>query len=206
MITLFLLISLISFVGSLHPGAVNLAVIQATIEQNRRVGLWLALGGSLPEIAYSTLAVRSLALVDSQTSWFSLLKILPVPVLFVAGLLAFRQKKASAITVPQATETASFPFWRGLFLASANPQLLPFWSAVWLYLHGTLLLMAAGPLSQWVFSLGTASGAFVFLASTVWLADRYRTRILHHLNHSHLNRLTGITFIGMALWQAFQAL
>ncbi|WP_338869744.1 LysE family transporter [Spirosoma sp. SC4-14] len=203
MITLFLLVSLISFIGSLHPGAVNIAVMQATIGQSRRAGFWLALGGSLPEIAYSTIAIRSLALVNPNTVWFSLLKILPIPVLLIAGLIAFRQKKRA---VPIAQQPSAFPFWKGIVLSSANPQLLPFWSAVWLYLHGTLLFTPIGPLSQWVFSFGTATGAFVLLSGIVWLADRYRTGLLHYLNHSRLNRLTGAAFIGMALWQISQFL
>ena len=63
MLTVFLVVSVISFVGSIHPGTVNLAVVQTTLGHSRRAGLYLALGGSLPELVYSLLAVNGLMLL-----------------------------------------------------------------------------------------------------------------------------------------------
>ncbi|CCH53665.1 hypothetical protein BN8_02778 [Fibrisoma limi BUZ 3] len=207
MLLLFLIVCVISFAGSLHPGTVNLAVLQTTLSQNRRAGLWLALGGSLPEIGYSALAAGGLMLIPMNSGWTMFLTIAPIPVLLGAGVAAFRQKPVLLTTSP--VSPPALPFWKGLALGGTNPQLLPFWSAVWLYLSqvtiGSRMLVPAGQVgSQLVFALGTAVGAFGLLVSIVWLADRQRYRIVRYLSGPWINRLTGSLFIGMALWQVVQ--
>ncbi|MEZ0609018.1 LysE family translocator [Fibrella sp. WM1] len=210
MLLLFCLVSAISFAGSVHPGPVNLAVVQATLSQSRRAGLWLALGGSLPEIAYSALAAGGLMLLPANSPWLVWLMYLPVPVLLGAGIAAFRQRPAPVVDMASAPSVA-LPFWKGLVLSATNPQLLPFWSAVWLWLGqatvGSQRLLPTGqPASQWVFALSTAVGAFGLLTTYVWLADRQRHRLVTYLSGPWVGRLTGAAFIGMALWQALQLL
>lgn len=209
MLLLFLIVSIISFAGSIHPGTVNLAVLQTTLSQSRRAGLWLALGGSLPEIGYSALAAGGLMLLPTNSHWTALLTYAPIPVLLGAGVAALRQKPV--ILTMLATNGAHSPFWKGMALGGTNPQLLPFWSAVWLYLsRGTIgthkLVPDGGPAGQWVFALGTATGAFGLLVSVVWLAHGQRQRIIQYLSGSWINRLTGGLFIGMALWQMIRVI
>jgi len=209
MLLLFLIVSVISFAGSIHPGTVNLAVVQTTLSQSRRAGLWLALGGSLPEIGYSALAAGGLMLIPMHSNWTVVLTYAPIPVLLGAGIAAFRQKPV--VLNVTTTNGVSLPFWKGVALGGTNPQLLPFWSAVWLYLSqatiGNQMLIPAGQFaSQWVFALGTAAGAFGLLVLVVWLADWQRQRIVHYLNGPWINRLAGGLFIGMALWQLSRAL
>ncbi|AQG78296.1 LysE family translocator [Spirosoma montaniterrae] len=206
MIALFLLVSLISFVGSLHPGAVNVAVAQTTLTRSPRAGLWLALGGSLPEVGYSALAVQGLSQLDTQAAWYMTLQLLSVPVLLLIGVASLRQRP-QAITPETGSNTNQlFPFWRGLGLATTNPQLLPYWSAVWLYMsQATIgnqpLVPPDQPGSRWVFAVGAAVGAFSLLAGVVRLANRQRHRITPYLNSPWMNRLTGSFFIGLAVWQ-----
>lgn len=199
MVLLFLIVCLISFAGSIHPGPVNLAVVQTTLSQNQRAGLWLALGGSLPEIAYSALAAGGLMLIPADSRWWVVLMYAPIPVLLGAGIASFRQKP---VVLSQAVGAGtSFPFWKGVALAATNPQLLPFWSAVWLYLSSHRVVPVGYAASQWVFALGTSAGAFALLVSVALLANWQRQRIVHYLNGRWINRLTGLAFIGMALWQ-----
>jgi threonine/homoserine/homoserine lactone efflux protein len=203
MLLLFVLVSVISFAGSIHPGTVNLAVAQTTLSQSRQAGLWLALGGSLPEIAYSILAAGGVALLPTGDTWHTVLTYAPIPVLLGAGLASFRQKPV-VFNLSVHTNEGTAPFWKGVILGGTNPQLLPFWSAVWLYLSGHMLVGQRG--SQWVFALATSVGAFALLAGVVWLADRKRDAIARYLNGRWINRLTGGLFIGMALWQLVRVL
>ncbi len=209
MFLLFILVSLISFLGSIHPGTVNLAVIQTTLSQSRRAGLWLALGGSLPELFWSSVAAGGLMLLPMQSAWTSWLAYAPIPVLLGAGVMAFRQKPvvfADVTTQGQPAVGALIPFWKGVVLGGSNPQLLPFWSAVWLYLSGSMLVPVGQPGSLWVFATGTAAGAFGLLGLVAWLANRKRQQVLHYLSGRWLNRLTGGLFVGMALWQFIRLL
>lgn len=204
MLLLFVIVCVISFAGSIHPGAVNLAVVQTTLSQSRRAGLWLALGGSLPEIGYSGLAAGGLMLIPMGSVWTVVLSYISIPVLLGAGVASLRQKPVvlNALT----TAGTAFPFWKGVALGSTNPQLLPFWSAVWLYLSAHMLVPSGQSGSQWVFALGTAAGALGLLVGVVWLADWQRQRVVQYLNGPWLNRLTGGMFVGMALWQMVRVL
>ncbi len=204
MLSLFLLVSVISFVGSLHPGTVNVAVAQTTLSQSRRAGLWLALGGSLPEFAYGGLAAGGLMMLPQRAGWVEWLAYAPIPVLLLAGIAAFRQKPVVLDQVP--SSRSALPFWKGLALGSTNPQLLPFWSAVWLYLSANMLIPEQSTTSQWIFALGTSAGAFGLLAGVVWLSDQQRERIGKYLSGRWLNWLTGGLFVGMALWQLVRVL
>ncbi|MEZ0486357.1 LysE family translocator [Fibrella aquatica] len=200
MLPLFLLVSAISFAGSIHPGSVNLAVVQATLSQSRRAGLWLALGGSLPEVVYSALAAGGLMLIPADSRWWIVLIYLPIPVLLLAGVASFRQKP---LVLNQQTDSSTLaPFWKGVVLAGTNPQLIPFWSAVWLYLSSTRLVSVGDSASQWAFALGTSAGAFALLVVVAFLTHWQRYRIVSYLNGRLLNQLAGGAFIGMALWQA----
>jgi threonine/homoserine/homoserine lactone efflux protein len=200
MLLLFVLVSVISFAGSIHPGTVNLAVVQTTLSQSRRAGLWLALGGSLPEIGYSALAAGGLMLLPTGPVWMLIFTYAPIPILLGAGIAAFRQKPVVLQTI--AADGSTLPFWKGVALGGSNPQLLPFWSAVWVYLsvHKLVPMGQAGS-GQWVFALGTATGAFALLVGVVWLADRQRQRVAQYLSGPWINRLTGGLFVGMAVWQ-----
>lgn len=203
MLALFVLVSIISFAGSIHPGTVNVAVAQTTLSQSRSAGLWLALGGSLPEFAYGGLAAGGLMLLPKNADWLKWLAYAPIPVLLGAGIAAFYQRPVPLNEDP--TTSTRRPFWKGLALAGINPQLLPFWSAVWLYLSANMLIPDHSA-SQWVFALGTSAGAFGLLAGVVWVSHRQRERIARYLNGTWLNRLTGVFFIGMALWQFVRVL
>ncbi|QHV99794.1 LysE family translocator [Spirosoma endbachense] len=209
MLLLFFIVCIISFAGSIHPGSVNLAVVQTTLSQSKRAAVWLALGGSLPEIAYSSLAAGGLMLIPTDSNWMIVLAYVPIPVLLGAGIASFRQKPV--VINPSSDGGLSLPFWKGVVLGSTNPQLLPFWSAVWLYLSRAtigshMLVPMSQSASQWVFALGTATGAFGLLIVVVWLTHRHRQRIVQYLNGPWINRLTGALFIGMALWQTIQVL
>lgn len=202
MLLLFMLVSVISFAGSIHPGTVNVAVLQTTLSQSRSAGLWLALGGSLPEIGYSALAAGGLMLLPTGSTWAAVLSYASVPVLLGAGVAAFRQKPVTLTAKATNTVPTPYPFWKGVVLGSTNPQLLPFWSAVWLYLTSRMPIPTGQAGSQWIFALGTATGAFGLLVGVVWLADRQRQRVVYYLSGQWINRLTGGLFISMALWQA----
>ena len=89
-------------------------------------------------------------------------------------------------------------FGRGLLLSLISPQLLTFWSAVWLSLPHETVQVAGAP---WVFALGAATGAFVLLMGYAWLATHYRQRLLHYLTKRWLNWLSGGFLIAMACWR-----
>jgi threonine/homoserine/homoserine lactone efflux protein len=133
--------------------------------------------------------------VGGPDGWRTGLAWASVGVLLVAGIVALRPR----VVVVAPLRPGTLPFWRGLALSGINPQLVPFWSAVWL-----ALAPVPGPATYRAFALGAAGGAFALLALYVWLAHRYRGWLLHYLGLRWLNRLSGGFLLSMAAWQAFK--
>ena len=80
---LFSFVTLISFAGSIQLGAVNLAVVQTTLNRNFSAGILVAVGGSIPEFIYSFLALKGLFFVQKNQFILDILNFTIIPVFLV---------------------------------------------------------------------------------------------------------------------------
>ena len=124
---IFSLVALISFAGSIHIGAVNLAVVQATLNRNLSAGILVAIGGSIPEFIYSFLALKGLFFVQKNQFIFEILNLSVIPIFLVMGISNLFQKPVNTIENKPQISTKNIDFIRGFSLGMLNPQLLPFW-------------------------------------------------------------------------------
>lgn len=198
----FLFASGVSFAGSLQVGLVNVAVAGAVLARGRRAALWMALGGCLPELFYASLAIVAGNLL-MRHPWTALFTDYGLAAVFlgvgVAALL--RKPHTPQNSIRQAGQTQN-AFWRGLGLAMANPQLLPFWLGVYAYAQRTLFPLGSLAL-QASFVCGTAFGAWLLLFVLVQATHRHRQYILSWLRHYGSGRVVGWLFIALALWKLF---
>jgi threonine/homoserine/homoserine lactone efflux protein len=185
---LFLVVALISFVGSIQIGAVSMAVIQTTLSRNRSAGIWVALGGSIPEFIFSFIALKGLLFLQHNQSIIDWLNILIIPIFLLLGLFSLFQK--------------DFDFAKGFSLGMINPQLLPFWffSLVYISKYFSINTLSA----KIAFVLGTGAGAFAILVVFAQLTHRYHLSIRKVLKNYPINRLMAFVFIGLALIQAIK--
>lgn len=203
-LSIFSLTFLISFLGSVHPGPVNLSVVQATLRRGFRTGLWLAAGGCVPEIVYGLLAVQGVKLFERLPGLFEALRIAVVPVLLGLGALTIvRSYRASAPEPkPEVNVRGRYSFGQGLVLSLLNPQLLPFWVVILVWYHGHPWLRVGTAAQQGAFVAGTSLGAFGILWVYARLVHRHRARIDRYLHAERFDRAMGWGFVGLALWQA----
>ncbi len=193
----FFLIFIISFAGSIHLGTVNVAVIETTLSKNVQAGLWLAAGGSLPEILYTIIAIWGQSYLQKNTQITQFLNWLVVPVFLIIGLMyVFQKPKPKTI---QAVSNADGNFLKGFWLALVNPQLLPFWLVVATYI-GSQYAMSNFSI-QFAFVSGAALGAFAILCIFAFISQKLQSKISPFLNKYPLNKIVGGIFIAMALIQ-----
>lgn len=207
MLSIFLIFTLtfgISFLGSVHPGPVNLSVVQATLRRGYRTGLWLAAGGCVPEILYGLLAVQGVRLFERWPGLFEGLRIAVVPVLLGLGAWTIWRTYQPHFSKPQpvADTGGHYSFGRGLVLSLLNPQLLAFWVVILVWYHGHPWLRVSTAAQQVAFVAGTSLGAFGILWVYAWLVRRHRARIDRYLHAERFDRAMGWGFVGLALWQA----
>ncbi|MDZ7934308.1 MAG: LysE family transporter [Emticicia sp.] len=199
---LFLVVALISFVGSIQIGAVSMAVIQTTLSRSRSAGIWVALGGSIPEFIFSFIALKGLLFLQHNQSIIDWLNILIIPIFLLLGLYSFFQKEPDNEEGLIIESQKNFDFAKGFSLGMINPQLLPFWffSLVYISKYFSINTLSA----KYAFVLGTGVGAFAILVVFAQLTHRYHLRIKKVLKNYPVNRLMAFVFIGLALIQAIK--
>ncbi|TAF94271.1 MAG: hypothetical protein EAZ14_08575 [Runella slithyformis] len=202
-IFIFFVTAAVSFVGSLQLGPVNVSVVQATLQQNRQAGFWVAVGGVLPEMVYAVLAVWAGSwLVIYPTVWQTL-EWLAVPALLILGFFTYcTPERAPLVSV--ATSRGSKPLLRGFALGLLNPQLFPYWLVVLVQFKSYKLLNISTFSQKMAFVLGTAGGAFGLLLGFIYLAYRRKAWLMQQLGQVPLNKYLGAFFGLLALIQALK--
>ena len=202
---IFLITFIISFLGSIHPGPLNLSVIQITLRKNLSLGLLMALGGIIPEIIYGYLAVEGVMIFEKYPIIFELMKWAVVPILLIMGYLELTKMKKNNdineyIFEEISSEKRKF-FSKGFFLSLFNPQLLPFWIVILVNYQNHNYLKISDLSDKIWFILGASTGAFILNYVYARVASMKREQIFRTLNQNRFEQLIGWTFLGMGILQ-----
>jgi threonine/homoserine/homoserine lactone efflux protein len=213
---IFLITFLISFIGSIHPGPLNLSVIQTTLQKSLTPALLMALGGVIPEIIYGYLAVEGVMIFEKYPIVFKVMQWAVVPILLFLGIqqiIASRQTKKEIISSQNITQGASTrgastrgastrgASTRGFFLSLFNPQLLPYWIVILANYQNYESLRISDLSDKILFVLGTSTGAFALNYVYAYIAHTQREKIFKYLNQNRFEQIIGWTFVGMGLLQ-----
>ena len=182
-LSLFLVATAASFIGSLQAGVVNTAVLAHTIKWGRLAGRRMALGGAVPEFVYAGVAFLGAGWLVQVLGMGTMgITLVVASILLLLGLyfLFFYHPKQAAIGEDKLTGDLR----RGLLLGFANPQLLLFWCGV------RLMVVSWGmDGSSMVELLGFATGAFVSAIVLLMILVRMGVRAQERLTPIGLRRL-----------------
>ena len=192
----FLVAFMVSYMGSIPPGTINISTMQLSIQGKRRAAVFLSLAASLVEFVYAGITVR-FQLILSESAWFTehfyIITAIPMVVLGVANLWTSTDSK-SFLTRVKATGRSGFK--RGLILGLLNPLTLPYWLTVTAYLQTHQLISLEGSLF-WYYLMGISVGTFILLVSIILLGRKF-SRIAD--NQFLVHRLPGLIFIGLGTY------
>ena len=201
---LILLVScLVSFVGSLQLGPVNLFVINSVLFNTKKAAFWVAVGGSLPEFIYCALAIYTSSFLQTSSLFLFVFKIIFILILVCIAIVFFikKTKEIHFSNSNHNNETLTKNFIKGFSLAALNPQLLPFWIFVEVYFNSTKLLKIQSNLHCFSFILGAGLGAFILLISLILIVTKYKAGIAKYINHIYYNKMLAILFLLIAAQQ-----
>lgn len=205
---IFIITFFISFLGSIHPGPLNLSVIQITICKNLSLGLLMALGGIVPEIIYGYLAVEGVMIFEKYPLIFDFMKWAVVPILIVMGISELIKKRKQPTINDYAFDSFSPEKWqtfsKGLFLSLFNPQLLPFWVVILVNYQNYDYLKINNFSEKLLFMAGTSAGAFALNYTYAYTAHSKREKIFQYLNQNRFEQIIGWTFILMGALQGIK--
>ena len=205
---IFLFTFIISFLGSIHPGPLNLSVIQITLRKSVSMGLLMAFGGIIPEIIYGYLAVEGVMIFELYPIIFEVMKWAVVPILLGMGFLELTKKRKDNNINDYAFEEISSKKWqtfsKGFFLSLFNPQLLPFWIVILVNYQNYEYLKISELSHKIWFVLGASTGAYTLNYGYVYMANVKREKIFRYLNQNRFEQIIGWTFVAMGFIQVLK--
>jgi len=203
-VLIFIFSSLLSFIGSLQLGAVNLFVINSSLQQGKRTAHFIAIGGVVPEFIYCALAVYAGNLFLVYPAVEFVFKLMLILVFSIIGVTYFLKKhKHLELNTTQSPATAhnGKSFLKGFTLAILNPQLLPFWLFVLVWFNSIHVLEVKTSLSKLAYISGAGFGALILLITLAETVSKYRARVMIYLNNKYYYKILAMFFFAVALQQ-----
>lgn len=193
-VQVFLIGLVFSFIGSIPPGTLNLAVLQLGMEYKIKAALRFALAVSIIEYPYAWIAVVFEDWVTSSPMIVDNFQLITAVVMIVIGGFAiWSARKPSDFSV-KFNESG---FRRGIVLSILNPMAIPFWIGVTAYLKAQEWVDLS---SQWLlhsYVLGTSVGVMILLTIFTFLAKRLASYVK---DNRYVKLIPGITLLVLGLY------
>ncbi|ULQ57860.1 LysE family translocator [Flavihumibacter rivuli] len=193
---------LISFLGSLPLGTLNISAMQIAVQENTRRALAFAAGVALVEIIYVRLSLKGVDWIMSNQRIFYILEWVTVVLFLVLGISSIRAAMAApGERMNILLDNKMNRFFLGLSMSAVNPVQIPFWFLWSSYLFSIHLLQST-TLAFNVYTLGigigTVTGLLLFIYGGKWLVRRMNA------GQKFLNILVGIVFLLSAGIQCYR--
>ncbi len=204
MLEVFFSALLISFLGQLPFGNMNLTATQLAVQEGYKNAWKYALGIVLIEILYLRLALTAMDWIVEHKLVFTIMGWLTVVVFLALGILSLimarkQNKEKKGLLLNNKLDR----FVLGLSVSAINPAQIPFW-----FIWSTQLIQ--GKVLQTTFldfnlftggaAVGSLAGLAVYIYGGKWAIEKMKA------SNRQLNTFMGIVFILAALWQLYNML
>lgn len=186
---------LVSYIGSIPPGTINISVMQLAILRRNRAAIFLAFAACLVEFFYAGITVQFHLLLDSNDTISFYFQIVTSVALIGLGLWNLFSK-ASTASVQVEDMKGRHGFGRGLVLGLLNPMTIPFWLAITTYLENDGLVEVSGA-GFWLYLVGLAGGTFCLLLTVDALGSRF-AKIAS--NRTIVHRIPGVLLLCLGIY------
>ena len=201
---IFLITFFISFVGSIHPGPLNLSVIQTTLQKGFYPALLLAFGGVIPEIIYGYFAVEGVMIFEKYPVVFNVMQWAVVPILLGLGIQQIISSRRTNKEIKPVDLARTNGAIKGFSLSLFNPQLLPYWIVILINYQNYNFLRISKLSDKLFFVLGTSTGAFALNYLYAYIAHTQKERVFRYVNENRFEQIIGWTFLLMGILQAIK--
>ena len=194
LLQVFLVGLVFSFLGSVPPGTLNLAVLQLGMEQKTKIALRFSLAVAIVEYPYAWAAV---AFEDWLTSSPLIIQNFQLITAIVMTLIG-------AFTLWSARKPSEFAerfntsgFRRGLVLSILNPMAIPFWIGITAYLKAQGWIELSTPVLLHGYVFGTSVGVTILLVLFTFLAKRLAVYVK---DNKYVKLVPGFTLLILGLY------
>ena len=157
---------LVSFLGSLPLGTLNVAATHISLEQGSRAGMVYAFGSMIIEVIMVRVALVGMDWLLKRHRLFHMLEMFTTGLLLVltiASIIAAIRMSGFTSSIPS---NALHPFWTGTLLSITNPLHIPFWMGWTTVLMNKQILQPQPTQYNWFITgigMGTMAGFALFV-------------------------------------------
>ncbi len=188
---------LASFIGALPFGAINLSVINITINKSFGKGMQFSLSASLVEIGQVLIAIFFGIYISRALEEYSWIQVLVFLAFMGIGIYNIVRKTHPRLS--DKTRFSASEFTRGFLVAVINPQAIPFWIFVLTFIAQQVKLEFMG-YYLFLFVLGVFIGKLAALLLFALLSNFLKSRLQKSCNL--INRTLGVTLLCIGIVQA----
>lgn len=165
----FIIGTVFSFLGSIPPGTLNLAVLQLGLEHKVKTALRFALAVAIIEYPYAWIAVVFEDWITSSPAVINNFQLITAIVMIVIGAFSIWSARKPTEFSVRFNESG---FRRGLVLSILNPMAIPFWVAYTAFLKAQGWIDLSTPALVHSYVFGTSVGVMILLTLFAFLAQR----------------------------------
>jgi threonine/homoserine/homoserine lactone efflux protein len=190
---------LVSFLGSLPLGTMNVTVTQLSVSDGIKAGFLFAAGSMIVEVIIVRVALVTMKWLARQHRVFHLLEYVTTSVILflaIASIVAAYKMTGFATTLPVKSIT---PFWTGAFLSLTNPLHIPFWLG-WSTVLINKNILKPDPVQYNWYTAGIGLGTMLGFAVFIYTGNSFVAQIQQH--QTFLNYSIGFVLLLTAAIQA----
>lgn len=193
--------TIVSFIASIPVGAVNMAIVTATLNKGRQSGFFIGLGSVISEIIYCAVPLYGFGyLIEDSKYVIHGIYLVAIPVLIIIGAWTVINRNRAAVKGMRQRgkgKTGNEIFY-GMSLCASNPMVFFFWSQITAALF-SLELLTHEPAVMGSFLLGVPTGTLALYSGIIAIAYKQRRRISLR-TRAMINLVVGLIFIGLGLY------
>jgi threonine/homoserine/homoserine lactone efflux protein len=194
LLQVFLAGFIFSFLGSIPPGTLNLAVLQLGLEHKIKIALRFTLAVAIIEYPYAWIAVVFEDWVTSSPLIVENFQLITAVVMTViGGFTLWSARKPSDFSV----RFNASGFRRGIVLSILNPMAIPFWIGITAYLKAQRWIDLSTPVLLHSYVFGTSIGVLALLLLFIFLAKRLSPYIK---DNRYVKLVPGVTLLVLGLY------
>lgn len=118
---------LISFLGSLPLGALNLITTYISVSKGTIAGFAFAAGCIVAELIFVRLAVISMGWISRKQQLFKILELITILIILILAVYSFKAAYKHTGFTSAMPANLKFPFWSGVAISALDPMKIPFW-------------------------------------------------------------------------------
>lgn len=194
---------LISFLGSLPLGTLNVAAMQISITDGIKPAILFSIGSLLVEVVYVRLSLVAMDWVRKQQKIFKILEWVTLLIVVALAISSFYAALTPSVKTNIILSSTLPRFWLGVTMCAVNPVQIPFWFG-WSTILFTkkILLPRNDQYNSYIIGigLGTLMGNCVFILGGQLAADKLKN------NQGIMNWIIGGIFTITAIIQVWRML